>query len=430
MKRIVYLSTIIIASFMASCEDVTEVFNPQSDVLYKQNQFSTLAGQFEYIWNGLNNSYVFWYADTTDWDEVHDVYLPKFKELDYQANLGQEIDDEIIDSLITEVASSLIDRHLEIYMSNPYKEKPSKITASRGLNSILEREGAWSLLFGDKYCKTNLFNNYKTSNEREFSLDDGEYSQNAYSCVISDSIPILHLFNYYITAHNFCEAYPEFLDVANNFFDNIRSLSAQNKLKGIIIDNRFNFGGLITDEELLVQSFSKNTLETARSRSKYGLGKYDYAPWVSYKIQPNEEKYIEINNTPIVILQNLYSASAGESVGHALSLLPNTYIIGERSYGAFSPLFVGEVEDFVRRPNTGSFNADSVDFYLSNNKAVAAVETASFCFELKNKRSGKFEQLEGIGIEPDEHVELDLVNFVLGKGDAQLDAAIKYIREQ
>lgn len=422
---LLFTASICLLSFFA-CEETTEVFNPNSDTEYKKQQFSTLAGQFDYIWTGLNNSYVFWYAETTDWDSVREHYMPEFEALDELGKKGVEIKGEMIDSLLTEIAVPLRDRHLVLYMSNPYSDKPSPISSMSGQTALLTRDDVWLLLLGHSFCNLNLLLNYKYSDLKQMSYSVGGFSQIVYSCIINDSIPFLHMPNYKVTDETFCRNNKEYLPVVNNFFDNIRALSSQDRLKGIIIDNRINTGGNATDIDLFVQTFSSKPLEISRQRTKYGLGKRDYTPWNTYKIYPYKSKYIDIHDAPIVILQDYYSMSAGELLGHALSFLPNTHIIGNRSYGAHSPI---SGDDTFNNTFTGSFNHDSIDYYIDHYGAGAAVITATFCEEMKNKRTGEFEQLEGIGISPDEYVQLNDSLLKLGKGDNQLDAALRYIRE-
>lgn len=417
MKRILmFTASTCLLSFFA-CEELTEVFNPYTDTEYKKQQFSTLAGQFDYIWTGLNNSYVFWYADATDWDTVREHYMPEFEALDELGNKGVEVKDGIIDSLLTEIAAPLRDRHLELFMSNPYSEKPSPIGSISGQSALLMRDDSWLLLTGNLLYKLNLLN-YNYSDLKNYSA--GNFT--VYSCVINDSIPLLHMPNYHITNADFCRENEEYLPVVNSFFDNIRTLSSQGRLNGIIIDNRINGGGNATDIELFFQTFSSKPLVISRQRTKNGLGKRDYTRWVPYIINPDKNKYIDIHGAPIVILQNFFSMSAGEVMGHALSFLPNTHIIGERTYGANGML---NDKDCAF---TGPINYDSIDYYIEHYGAGAAVKTAFICIEMKNKHSGEFEQLEGIGISPDEYVQLDDSLLISCKGDNQLDAAIKYIR--
>lgn len=422
MKRIiVYLSSIFLLC-LTSCEDMTTVFNPNSDAEYKKKQFSTLAGQFDYIWTGLNNSYMFWYSDSTDWDAVRDKYLPKFRELDEMWQRGDSVNDAIIYLYITDIASTLRDRHLEIHMTNPYSSLPRSITTISGLLSSLSSDLGILLRIGNRFYKDNLFNNYPVSNIKEMEYNDGIHKY-AYSCVINDSIPFIHVPNFYTTDSIFCKNNPGYSHVVNNFFDNIRLLSSQNRIKGIIIDNRFNFGGQLADLESFIQTFSSMQTEVYRQRSKTGLGKFDYSPWIPFIINPDPTKYVDIHNAPIIILQDHYSMSAGELLGHALSFLPHTHLIGRPTYGAHSILANGLFEYF----HTGSFNTDSINYYIENYSAAAGVQTATVCIELRNKVTGKYEQLESIGITPDENIKLDQDRFFSITGDNQLDAAIKYI---
>lgn len=417
MKAKIILLITIVFSFIISCEDNTVVFNPHSDTLYKKSKFSTLAGQFDYIWHGLDNSYVFWYKDTTDWDNIRKVYLPKFEELDKKGKRGEEIYDSDIRMLMKKAFSSLLDHHLTVYMSNPYG----------GTRYVIEETNAISSVdYTDDYYRSNLFANYNIGNKKAMTFKDNGLTLNAYSCVLNNYIPLLHAAHYYITDSIFCQNNPTYLDIVNNFFDNIKTLSSLNKLKGIIIDNRFNLGGAMSDEFLFIQTFSSTNVEVARYRTKYGLGRLDYSPWMPMVVKHDENKYIDIQDVPIVILQDRYSASVGELVGYALSLLPNTYILGDYGHGALSPL-VDHSFDFF---HSGSFNADSIDYYLENYGNVAGVKTATACFEIINKRTGKYEQLEGIGIEPDEIIQLNKKRFMNGQGDNQIDAAIEYINKK
>lgn len=425
MKRILTILASFCLLFLTACEDATEIFNPESDYAYKQKQFSTLAGQFDYIWTGLNNSYVFWYADSTDWDAVREEYLPKFQKLDELGQKGIEVKDDTIKSLISKISMSLLDKHLEISMSNPYAENPVALQTSSfefdEISTIVE-----VLMLID--YRINLYKQCNTSNVEEDGVN--------LSCVIDDSIVYLHTMHYYYTIPNHLQLSPKYISVFDNFFSNIRALSSQQKLKGIIIDNRSNYGGNIGDLNLFVQTFSSNDIVVARQRSKIGFGKYDYSHWMPYIISSDPTKYIEINNAPIVVLQNGRSASAGERVGHALSLLPNTHLIGERTFGAYSPVVEGSMESDGRQINSydyfhsGSFNVDSLDYCIKKYGGAAAVRTAFSCHELKNRHTGKFEQREGIGIDPDEYVKLDTVRLSNFNGDNQLEAALNYIRKK
>lgn len=421
MKRFLIITASICMLCLTACEETTFVPNPQSDYEYKQKQFSTLAGQFDYIWTGLNNSYLFWDVDTTDWDAVRDEYLPKFQELDELGMKGEDVTPRMIE-LISKIDSMLLDRHSIIWMTNPYATDYKFYQTSK-LQMIYDSSEIKSLRLGDCYAMINLFYNHEISNKGEIYYGN---SLLAYSCVVDNSIPILHIGQYSMTDEAFIKDHPDYSTVVNNFFDNVRTLSLQGSLKGIVIDNRFNPGGVLTDLTELVQTFSDKQIEPFRQKSKVGLGKFDYSCWVPFVVEPDSKKYIDIHNVPIVVLQNKFSRSAGELVGHALSFLPNTYVIGEKSYGAHSP-----IADYVFPIfHSGSFNTDSVESYKAEKRLFAAVQTAIVCAEQKNKKTGKYEQLEGIGFEPDEYVELNISDFEAGTGDNQLEAALNYIRNK
>ena len=63
--------------FFSSCrDDAPELLNPQE---YDINNNESL---FLAFWHGMNNSYVYWDVDPTDWDAMYDQYLPVFQDLD------------------------------------------------------------------------------------------------------------------------------------------------------------------------------------------------------------------------------------------------------------------------------------------------------------------------------------------------------------
>ncbi len=79
MKRNLLL--VIAASFafltISSCrKDIQNVPVPEN---YIGGSFSDV---FESFWNGMNNNYVFWSIDTTNWDNMYKIYKPVFAGLD------------------------------------------------------------------------------------------------------------------------------------------------------------------------------------------------------------------------------------------------------------------------------------------------------------------------------------------------------------
>ncbi|MBP5582932.1 MAG: hypothetical protein J6X43_03130, partial [Bacteroidales bacterium] len=63
--------------------------------------------QFEAVWKELNDTYVFWSVDTTDWDAVYAKYHHMFEEMENEPY-------SVWKSTWTELTSTLVDHHLNI----------------------------------------------------------------------------------------------------------------------------------------------------------------------------------------------------------------------------------------------------------------------------------------------------------------------------
>src|SRR5436305_15203845 len=56
-----------------------EISNVETPESYIGGSFSDV---FKAFWNGMNNNYVFWDIDTTNWDNMYKIYKPVFDSLD------------------------------------------------------------------------------------------------------------------------------------------------------------------------------------------------------------------------------------------------------------------------------------------------------------------------------------------------------------
>ncbi len=74
----------------------------------------TLTSQFDQIWQGINQNYVFWEIDPVDWDAVYTQYKPKIEELDKQ----DVVKTSDLKKLYEEAFGQLIDHHMLIKAVN------------------------------------------------------------------------------------------------------------------------------------------------------------------------------------------------------------------------------------------------------------------------------------------------------------------------
>ena len=95
MRHLKYMLLLFVALLTSACRDeAPELMNPNERQL-----LNTPSQVFESFWHGMNNSYVFWDIDPTDWDKVYDDYLPRFRELDKLETVKTETLQELYDEM-------------------------------------------------------------------------------------------------------------------------------------------------------------------------------------------------------------------------------------------------------------------------------------------------------------------------------------------
>ena len=109
MKKLITLLLLITVLF-TSCSGN---FNPK--LPYEYSDDGTWEGIFSGFWHGMNENYVFWDIDKTDWDEVYRTHLPLFRELgkydkDYDKN-------EKAARYFYDIVTGLSDGHLSVTLN-------------------------------------------------------------------------------------------------------------------------------------------------------------------------------------------------------------------------------------------------------------------------------------------------------------------------
>ncbi len=174
-------------------------------------------------------------------------------------------------------------------------------------------------------------------------------------------------------------------------------------LKGLIIDLRFNRGGLLTSAVEMVDMFVKKG-PILKSQPRWGMSPYIRAHSVG-----THPDY------PLVILINASSASASEIVSGALQdpIYKRATIVGSRSYGK------GSVQEITPFPGDGAqLKYTNAYYHLPSNQSV------------KNRYLVKRAGGKDWGISPDVNIELksgeiikliemQSVNEVLSKTDSK-----------
>lgn len=438
------LLLVVMLVCLVSCRRVGNMIYDPQDPYYKAAMFSTLEGQWEYIWQAMDNSYVFWDMDNTDWDALYDEYLDKFKAMDVlldsvgkaydrgdisfvdYVRINKEQMSELIAEDLEPRLASLVDQHLVIRFYNVYEGlvnpfysiQPSGLRLARRPdfhpsvthNAIVRKDSCYH---GIDYIYDGIKRNYNVT--PEYAREESDSTRLwAYSCRIGEGVFYLRLGSYFLSE---LPKYKELGRLINPLFDSIASAASDGTLNGIILDNRGNPGGKVDDLGFFPGKFITSSFKVAERKTKNGLGRYDYSAYVGQNVEPSSQT-VDIEGVPFVILQDMYSASMGEFSGYACSLsIPSAVIIGERSMGATGSL-ITEYPDI--------FHAGPVNY--TNNAREPYIYTSTYSTRMYDK-CGQWVSLEGIGVEPDIYCPLDYESLAAGGRDTQLDCAIEYIHK-
>jgi C-terminal processing protease CtpA/Prc len=205
----------------------------------------------------------------------------------------------------------------------------------------------------------------------------------------------------------------EIVDVWYNWFEQIQEMKKSGTLKGVIIDVRSNGGGFVYDFRFVLGALlpQDSKLQTGYLREKSGVGRYDYGP-----LLPDERPVLSVPHEtitePIVVLTNCMTASMSEETAMGAKALSNACVVGKRSWGA-----TGALSDDPKYYSTvyagciGKEGITPVYIYLPR---CATFSMDNKCYE-------------GVGVEPDIEVDLDVDLFNTTGCDTQLERALQYI---
>ena len=170
-----------------------------------------------------------------------------------------------------------------------------------------------------------------------FQLPDGRYVPYLWQSGYKMSLIMTGLNNIYSSYNKAAQLIEKWMNVG---------LKMNKKdLAGVILDNRCNSGGYLSDLNYVVSPFIKKDLEVMSTRYKEGPGRLEHSVWSPVTIKPSSEnRDLASENIPYVVLSNIYSISMGEITTYNISQLPTGYVIGERTYGATGPLLSDAID--------------------------------------------------------------------------------------
>jgi len=380
-----YILFLLVFFTMASCrKEIPEINRPED---YIEGNFSEV---FDAYWNGMNNNYVFWDIDTTNWDRVYKQYKPLFAEL----NLADSTDVRKGYTYFKEMTSGLIDSHYDLSFNDPW------LADSSSINPAYQRKLA-SDDYHDPISVLHFYytlpDNYLDEGWKRGFVNVGNRQYVAVSGTIDQ-----HILYFYFNSFNLKGLYEADTDnavktVEQYFFDKLLNTP---DIKGVILDVRGNEGGALADLNFLIGRMIDKRLDFGFTRSKQGNGRLDYTPWVPAFVTPQDSA--RNITAPIVVLADSWSVSMSEMTTMAVKSLPNGHFVGERTWGGNGPL-TGN-----RFYNGGQFSTGFINLTY----------TPSLMLKY---RDGKI--YEGIGFPPDIEVKYDESALAAGT-DPQLDVAL------
>jgi len=372
---------LLLSLILSSCKKETSALNFDEN----PDNFPEIFAQF---WYKMNSQYVYWDKETTDWNSVYEQYKPLFDQLS-----NSEEDKRKAKSYFSLMTANLIDNHFSI----TFQEPPlTGLVLNPSLDRKIKAES-----YHDKYNYENVVESYL---DEGYISGRGEIRNNgeiikATSGTINNNLLYFHC-NFFALKQAYSSNETNTIQqILSYFFTTLKRNN--NPIKGIILDLRNNSGGNIEDLNFFAGKLISQDHIFGYTRSKNGMGKLDYLPWLESKLK-HDPNYS--GNLPIILLGDKFSASLSEIMIIALKSKTNLFI-GEQTYGATGPLSDPTIF------NAGSFN---VGTYLT-------VKTSSVEFK---STDGSF--YEGIGITPDIHTPFNLNELLAGK-DSQLEIAISQI---
>ena len=393
MKRYTVLSISLFSFFvllLSSCrKDIANVEDAQS---YVGDSFSDV---FESYWNGMNNNYVFWSIDTTNWDAMYTRYKPLFSGLD----INKTADQQKAASYFRAMSSGLIDSHYNLSFTS------STNVADSSVDPAYDRKVKAGLLhthyvFYDYDAENYLDEGYVSGKDTINTLDGSPTE--AIAGTINGKILYLGFNQFNLKASYEANDKNGVKKVLQYFLGILRN--PPTGFKGVVIDVRGNGGGSVYDLNFLVGNLIGSKVTIGATRYKNGNGRLDYTPWVDAVITPQSGSTAV--TVPIVAIADVWSVSLAEITAMAIHSLPTGHVVGETTWGANGPL--ADNQEF----NAGQFTA----------AGFVSVYTSSSIFRYKDGNI-----YEGKGFPPDYPVPFKLSDFQT-QGDKQLEQALQLMQ--
>jgi len=249
---------------------------------------------FEEIWSTFLEEYAPFRQRDVDWEEQY---------LEYRPMVGPSTTDEELFDIMGSMLATLDDGHVslvapgrEVYFSN-----------------AVRRERRFEGLFDPELIREHYL---------EPGFRSGEAGSYCYGRIRNENI-----------------GYIFFDHVGENFKSLNEFLDEYQEADGLIIDMRHNKGGDFTYCFKAMGRLTGTDRMVFRSKTKNGPGADDYTPWTDWYIRTSGR----IVDSPIAVLTDRYTISAGERSVMAFMTLPNVTVIGDTTNGAHGTMIGREL---------------------------------------------------------------------------------------
>lgn len=410
--------------------EVSDFANPNGRIC------KTYSQQFEAVWQGMDQGYVFWGRDTVDWDARYEQYKPIFEEFDKRPRQVSYTEYQMAWEGLFE---GLLDHHLMGMFYTPNGKMAAYV--SPGHNDYSHNTSANY----ERQIELEVLQNRKDL-VRYIGCDPSDYGSinipGTYFALIKgkkagELIAYFRFTNFYLSdIYRYRDALPNGYSAqaplrafyGPRYWEGAMEEASyinNDSVVGIIMDLRGNGGGSTGDLQPFIASLSQGNNTVGYTRVKDGFGRLDYSPWSPYNIH-SPSRHI-LKEKPIVVLADINSVSCAELATMLIKNLPNGTFIGERTYGAIGAL---QPQSHLAHDNFYSGCMGDYDFYQYGPSIYEYKDIFPFYVYTSTYHmvDAEYNDVEGIGVQPDFEVKYNRDRLVNDKKDLQLENAIYYIK--
>ncbi len=329
---------------MASCEK--EFIGPEP--------LNTPTSNFDYFWKAFDERYGLFEVKNIDWTAL---------QLKYRSRVNDQMTDEQLYQVITEMMIQLNDNHLNLYPTNG-----SLPVFPGGL--LRYKDGNLRI--------TKVQDDYDLDVVKKYLTESHQLSPNVTYGRLAGNVGYIG-----ITGQGDSRK-----SVEKNFIKMINDLK---DAKGIIVDVRGDYGGMDAIAQLMAGFFASEKKLYMTTKKRNGPKHTDFTPTTEWYVEPQATTFIK----PIIVLTSPFTQSAGETFTLAMREFNHVKIWGDTTAGSFSD-----------NPNTEMPNG------------------WIFSISVGDYRAADGQSFEGIGIAPHRWVKTTRDNLLKDK-DIALEEAIQ-----